>query len=179
MQEIRYLPISQLKTHPDNPRVIKDKQFEILCRSLKENKSYFETRPILCNKQMVIFAGNMRYRAAKEIGLTEVPVSIMDVSEEKQKELMLRDNHQNGSWDWGLLAANFDDSMLASVGFDVPGTSEDEPVSGSACVRCEELKKAVEGHQRRSGHVSPPLSAVGINNDSPATNEEGFGGGGE
>ena len=87
MQKIEYVAIEKLKSHPNNPRLIKDNQFKVLCESIKNNPDYFETRPILCNKDMVIFAGNQRFSAAKEIGLKEVPCCIMDISEERQKEL--------------------------------------------------------------------------------------------
>ena len=117
MQQIQYLDINRLKLHPNNPRLIKDDQFKVLCESIKKNKDYFETRPILVNKDFVIFAGNMRYRAAKEIGMKEVPVAVMDIPEERQNELMLRDNRQNGEWDVDLLAA-YNDDLLKEVGFD-------------------------------------------------------------
>src|SRR3990167_6596186 len=118
MQQIEYIDIAKLKMHPNNPRVIRDAQFKILCDSLRINKDYFETRPILCNKDMVIFAGNMRYRAAKEVGIKQVPVAVMDISEARQKELMIRDNRQNGEWDFDALANNFEVSELVDWGFD-------------------------------------------------------------
>lgn len=135
MQLIQYVEISKLKLHPDNPRLIKDAAFKTLCQSIKENREYFETRPILCNKEMVIFAGNMRYRAAKEIGLKEVPVAIMDISEEKQRELMIRDNVQNGEWDAQLLAAHYGNDELENWGLEMAqfgvGTDEDDEESSS------------------------------------------------
>lgn len=118
MQKIEYIKTSLLKPHPENPRIIKDRQFQILCESIKAHKSYFETRPILCNKDMIVFAGNMRLRAAIEIGLEEVPVAIMDISPEEQRDLMIRDNRQNGEWDLGLLAATYDNDELLAMGFE-------------------------------------------------------------
>ncbi|HEX5429872.1 MAG TPA: DNA modification methylase [Patescibacteria group bacterium] len=117
MQEIKYVPIDSIKLHPDNPRLIKDNQFKLLCESIRKNPDYFETRPILINGHGIIFAGNMRWRAAKEIGLTAVPVAMLDISEERQQELMLRDNIQNGEWDTDMLAS-FDPELLKSVGFE-------------------------------------------------------------
>ncbi len=92
MQKIDYIPIDKLKTHPQNPRLIKDDNFKKLCASIKANPDYFETRPILANGEGVIFAGNMRFLAAKEIGMKEVPVAIMNISPERQREIMMRDN---------------------------------------------------------------------------------------
>ena len=118
MQKVEYIEINKLTSHSNNPRVIKDEQFKKLCKSIQDNKDYFETRPILVNKELIIFAGNMRWRAAKEVRMTEVPVSIMDISENRQKELMIRDNRENGEWDFDLLANNFEIDDLLEWGFD-------------------------------------------------------------
>jgi len=116
-QTIKYKNISELSTHPQNPRLIKNDQFKTLCDSIKANHDYFEARPILCNKEGVIFAGNMRYLAAKETGMTEVPVSVMDISEERQREIMIRDNISNGEYNWDLLSNNFTFQELLDWGF--------------------------------------------------------------
>ncbi len=118
MQKIQYLPIDQLKENPDNPRLIEDGQFDIFCESVRNNPDYFETRPVLCGKDFVIFAGTMRYRAAKIIGLKQIPVAVMDIPKKRQRELMLRDNVSNGVWDWEKLANSFDVGELARVGLD-------------------------------------------------------------
>lgn len=160
MQKIEYIEIDRLKPHPENPRKMDDRQMDILCDSLKKNPDYFETRPILCNKDMVVFAGNMRMLAAKKIGLTKVPVCIMDIPEERQREIMIRDNRSNGTWDYDVLANQFEVAELSAwgfndrelTGFDAPPAEPSGADGSPACERCAELKKAVEGHQKRSGH---------------------------
>lgn len=156
MQEIKYIDINLLKSHPNNPRTISDVQFKILCESIAKNKDYFEARPILCNKDMVIFAGNMRFRAAKEVGMTEVPVCVMDISEDRQNEIMIRDNKQNGIWDFDILANNYEPVSLLEYGFTEQelhlGSFGGEAEKSGECQRCAELKKQVEGHHGRSGH---------------------------
>jgi hypothetical protein len=117
-RKVEYLDIKLLKPHPKNPRIIKDNQFEKLCQSIKDNEDYFETRPILCNPQYIVFAGNMRLKASLEVGLLEVPVIVMDISEDKQNEIMIRDNRQNGEWDWDILMDNFDLPDLKDFGFE-------------------------------------------------------------
>jgi hypothetical protein len=120
MQAITYVKISELKPHPNNPRLIRDEAFQILCESISANPDYFETRPVLCDEDMVIFAGNMRFRAAKEIGLTEVPCSIFKgLTEERKQELMIRDNVSNGEYDPQLLAAHFGTDQLKKWGVDM------------------------------------------------------------
>ncbi len=119
MIQTKYIAIEKLILHPDNPRKIDDEQFAILCESIVKNSDYFETRPILCNKEMVVFAGNMRLRAAQKVGLKEVPVAIMDITPEKERELMIRDNVSNGEWDAELLPALFDNKELTEWGVDL------------------------------------------------------------
>jgi len=116
MLKPEYIPVGKIKPNPQNPRVIKDEAFKRLCASLKEDPAYFEARPVLCNKDMVIFAGNQRYRAAVEIGMKEVPVIVMDNPELEAKR-MLRDNISAGDWDMDILANDFDADFLREVGF--------------------------------------------------------------
>ncbi|MFA5161879.1 MAG: DNA modification methylase [Elusimicrobiales bacterium] len=116
MLKPEYIPVGKIKPNPQNPRVIKDEAFKRLCASLCEDRDYFEARPILVNKDMVIFAGNQRYRAAVEIGMKEVPVIVMDNPEMEAKR-MLRDNISAGDWDMDILANDFDADFLRDVGF--------------------------------------------------------------
>ncbi len=120
MQELKakaqYIKTSKLKIHTNNPRYIKDRDFDILCESIQANPEYFEARPILCTPDMVVFAGNMRLRAARKIGMKEVPVVVMDIAEEKARELMIRDNVQSGQWDTEALAGMFETDELTAWG---------------------------------------------------------------
>lgn len=128
----RYMPTSKMKLHPSNPRFIKDRDFDILCQSIQSNPDFFEARPLLCTPALVVFAGNMRLRAAKALKLKHVPVIIMDVDEEKQRELMIRDNVNNGQWGTDALAAMFEIPELAAWGmpeFTFGGATEGEESS--------------------------------------------------
>lgn len=118
MIKIEYLPTAQLKLLDRNPRKITDEQFETLKKSITDNPEYFEVRPILCTPDFVVFAGNMRLRAAKDLKLEKVPVAILDISPEKQRELMIRDNVQNGIWDTDMLSADFEIAELQEYGYD-------------------------------------------------------------
>ena len=76
------MKLSEIKPNPNNPRLIKDDKFKKLCQSLKDFPEMLELRPIVVNKDMIILGGNMRYKAAKEIGLKEIPVTIADLTED-------------------------------------------------------------------------------------------------
>ncbi len=119
MINIQYIDTNKLILSDKNPRKIDDKDFAILCESIVKNTDYFETRPILCNKDMEVFAGNMRLRAAQHTGMKQVPVAIMDISPERQREILIRDNVSNGSWDEELLPSLFDNAELEEWGVDM------------------------------------------------------------
>ena len=130
--KVQYLPTGKLKLHPDNPRFIHDRDFEILCQSIENNPDYFEARPLLCTPDLVVFAGNMRLRAAKHMKLKQVPVVVMDITPERVRELMVRDNIQNGEWDVEALSAGFEMEELKAWGmpeFTFGGAAEGEESS--------------------------------------------------
>jgi ParB-like chromosome segregation protein Spo0J len=125
---MQYIDIDKLKPHPTNPRKISKRDLKKLCESLEKNKEYFEARPIITNKHMVIYAGNSRYKAAKELGYKQVPVHVMDLPETKMQEIMIRDNINNGQWDESIIA-EYDFKFLEDCGMQIQGLdyNEDEP----------------------------------------------------
>lgn len=113
--------IQNVKLNPNNPRIIKDDKFKKLVQSIKDFPEMLNIRPIVVNADMVILGGNMRYKACKEAGLKEVPVIITDLSEEKQREFLIKDNTSGGEWDWEVLANEWDNEELESWGLDLVG----------------------------------------------------------
>lgn len=109
-----------------NPRKISDSQFKILCKSIQDNISYFEARPIILSDrtgEFIVIAGNQRYKAAKHLKLKKVPIYLMkDLSLEQEKEIVIRDNISNGDWDWDILntGAWGEISDLEEWGMDIP-----------------------------------------------------------
>lgn len=137
--QVEYRPIKDLKELPGNPRTIKKDQFEKLKKSIKDNADYFEARPIILSNrtgELVILAGNQRYKAAKAIGMKEVPTILLEgLSEEREREIIIRDNVENGDWDWDELANTWDAARLTDWGVQMPDwASETEPeiVEGEA-----------------------------------------------
>lgn len=118
--QVEYRPIADLKELPGNPRTIKKDQFEKLKQSIKDNADYFEARPIILSDrtgELVILAGNQRYKAAKAIGLQQVPTILLpNLTEEREKEIIIRDNVENGEWDWDVLANEWDEIKLNDWG---------------------------------------------------------------
>lgn len=102
MPDIKQVPLSQLKEWEKNPRIIKDQRFKGLCKSLESDPNFMELRPILATKDGRIYAGNMRYRAAKSLGWKTIPAVITDIPEKLAQERAIKDNNQFGEWNDGL-----------------------------------------------------------------------------
>lgn len=114
------LDIKDIKPNPDNPRTIKDDNFKKLVQSIKDFPEMLDARPVVVNTDHVILGGNMRYRAAKEVGIKQLPVKIVDWSEDKQREFIIKDNVSGGEWDWDVLANEWDAEQLDAWGLEIP-----------------------------------------------------------
>ena len=104
---MEYRNIKELKKLPNNPRLIKDDSFKKLVQSIQDNPDYFEARPIILSDrsgELIIIAGNQRYDAAKHLKLEKVPTFLIkNLNEEREKEIIIRDNINNGEWDYNIL----------------------------------------------------------------------------
>jgi ParB-like chromosome segregation protein Spo0J len=127
MVNSKKLKISEIKLNPNNPRYITDDKFKNLVKSIKDFPQMLDIRPIVVNTDMVILGGNMRFKACVEAGLKEIPVTIADnLSEEQQKEFLIKDNVSGGVWDFDILANEWDADLLNEWGLDVPIPNEPE-----------------------------------------------------
>jgi len=118
------LPISKVRPNSDNPRYIKDEKFKKLVQSLRDFPEMANVRPIVVNQEMIVLGGNMRLKAMQEAGWSEVPVQVVDWSEEKQREFIIKDNVGFGEWDWDELANTWNEMELDAWGLDVPNFLE-------------------------------------------------------
>ena len=117
----KVIKISEIKLNPNNPRLIKDDKFKKLVQSIKDFPEMLDIRPIVVNADMIILGGNMRFKACKEAGLKEVPVIIADnLTEEQQREFLIKDNTSGGEWDFEMLANEWDVDLLEDWGLDIP-----------------------------------------------------------
>jgi DNA modification methylase len=121
------IKITQIKLNPNNPRLIKDDKFEKLVKSIKDFPEMLDIRPIVVNTDMVILGGNMRFKACKEAGLKEIPVIVAkNLTEDQQREFLIKDNTSGGEWDFEMLANEWDVEQLEEWGLDVPNFETDE-----------------------------------------------------
>lgn len=105
--EIIYRALSDIKKAPNNPRSITRESLEKLKKSIKDNPDYFEARPIILSNrtgELVIIAGNQRYEACLQLGFISVPTILLPgLTEDREREIMIRDNVNNGEWDENIL----------------------------------------------------------------------------
>lgn len=129
---MEYRNLSELKKLENNPRKISAKEFEILKKSIADNPDYFEARPILLSDrtgEFVIIAGNQRYDAAKALGMEQVPTYLLHgLSAEREREIVIRDNVNNGEWNLDKLAEEWSDLNLSDWGLDLDLPEDDKEI---------------------------------------------------
>ena len=126
--------ISQLKSNPNNPRLIKDDKFKKLVTSLRDFPEMMEKRPMVCvtdtDGKLYPLGGNMRLKALYELEYKEIPdawIMLADEwSEEKRKEFTIKDNVGFGEWDWDMLANEWNVEELSDWGVDLPDFKEED-----------------------------------------------------
>ena len=116
---IHSVSVNDLLQAKYNPRKWDEAALKQLIESIKR---FGLVDPIIVNGAKVRFniviGGHFRLKAAKELGIKEVPVVYVNIPDiEKEKELNLRLNRNTGEWNIELLKS-FDVEMLLDVGFD-------------------------------------------------------------
>ena len=123
--KIEHVKLSAIKSNPNNPRLIKDEKFKKLVQSIKDFPKMLELRPIVVNDEMVVLGGNMRLKACKEVGLKEVPIiKASELTDDEQREFIVKDNVSFGEWDWDILANEWDNELIVEWGLDVWNPSQ-------------------------------------------------------
>jgi len=119
--DIVFIPIKTLKLNDKNPRKIDKIQFEKLCLNILNDPKFFEMRPCLVNVidgEHIVYAGNQRLRAAKKLGMDEVPCIVEEnVSEELLRKRIVLDNLHQGEHDFDMLSSLYDACELLEFGF--------------------------------------------------------------
>ena len=130
LPEIVLIDERKLKYNDDNPRSIREKDFNSLVKSLRDAPEMFKARPLLVSDRtgkLVVIGGNMRLRAARKIGMAEVPcIIIHGLTAEKEREIVIKDNGAWGEWDWEALANAWGNLPLNEWGLQIPEISSDE-----------------------------------------------------
>ena len=125
-KRIELWPIDRLVPYERNARTHDAAQISQLRASIQE---FGFLNPILVDSKDGIIAGHGRLAAAKDMGLAEVPVVVLDhLTEAQKRAYVLADNKLalNAGWDESLLQVELAD--LGDMDFDLSliGFSEDE-----------------------------------------------------
>lgn len=122
---MKVIPLEQLQLNdgqvewlPRNPRSFTQTDIDRTKASLDEDADFLQERPLLAipgpDKTFVVFAGNLRLTAARELGWPGAPVVVYrpeGISKEDRdtiKRRALKDNGSFGSWDTDALANDWD-----------------------------------------------------------------------
>jgi len=118
---IEWVKTKDIIPNENNPRILKDDKFKKLVQSIKDFPEMLEIRPIVVNNEMMILGGNMRWKAIQEIGIKEIPIiKAENLTEQQQREFLIKDNVGFGEWDWDALANDWNPEELTEWGLDVP-----------------------------------------------------------
>jgi len=118
---IEWVKTTDIHANENNPRILKDDKFKKLVQSIKDFPEMLEIRPIVVNNEMMVLGGNMRLKAIQEIGLKEIPIiKAENLTEEQEREFLIKDNVGFGEWDWDALANDWDYKELVDWALDVP-----------------------------------------------------------
>jgi ParB/RepB/Spo0J family partition protein len=116
--EIQYVDVEAIQPNLYNPNRQSEHDFKLLCKSMEEDGV---TQPGVCvhvteelkaDKQfanyelnsIVIVDGEHRWRAARELGMKQIPIVIVDMTPEQMRIATLRHNRARGSEDVELSA---------------------------------------------------------------------------
>jgi DNA modification methylase len=160
--KIDRVSVERIKPDPGNARTHSRKQTNQIANSIGQ---FGFTNPILVDEKSVIIAGHGRLEAARQLGLTKVPViRIHHLNKAQKRALMLADNKiaENAGWDFELLAAEFEELSveLPDLGFDLELTG----------FSTGEIDSILDDHEGRS---SEPAEIIEPINGHPPVSQRG------
>ena len=125
LMEVFSAPIHQVIPYARNPRR-NERAIATVAASLKE---FGWRQPIVVDEEMVIIAGHTRLEAARQLGMTEVPLHIargLTAAQARAYRLMDNRASENAEWDEVLLGLELDDLQFAGFDLALTGFDDDE-----------------------------------------------------
>jgi ParB-like chromosome segregation protein Spo0J len=123
--QVTYVPLSELKLDPRNPRKHSNKQIGQIGFSIH---TFGCVVPVLIDTNKKIIAGHGRVLACQQLGWTEVPtITLEHLSEERARAFAIADNRltENSVWDDRLLAEQLKSLSILDLDFDLEVTGFD------------------------------------------------------
>ena len=125
-EKLERWPVNRLVPYERNARTHSPEQVAQIAASIAE---FGFTNPILVASDAGIIAGHGRLEAAKQLGLAEVPVVVLDhLSDAQRRAYVLADNQLalNAGWDADLLRIELQELEAQEFDLSLLGFSEDE-----------------------------------------------------
>jgi len=120
----------QIAGIPKNPRSIKKERYAKLLKSIADFPEMLTLREAVVvphGAKYVVMGGNMRLRACKELGHSEMPCKVLpsDWTAEQIKQFIIKDNVSFGADDHDLLANEWELDKLLEWGMELPVWTND------------------------------------------------------
>ena len=129
------------------------KTYQFLIASLNAVEKYINESWVEVDGKYIVLGGNMRLKAAIEVGLKELPILLADDwTQEQRDEFLIKDNVGFGEWNWDDLANEWDAEKLTDWGLDVWQSEpdidysilDDDDLSGQLDDMTNGVKKAIQ-----------------------------------
>lgn len=140
LKKIKLVDINKVIPYENNPR-INDQSVQYVANSIE---SFGFKVPVVVDKDMVIINGHTRLKAAKKLGLKEIPVIIADdLSQEEAKAFRIADNSagENSYWDIDLLNLELAEIPFDMAEFGINLDEEEKEFDGSEEPKEKDIKK--------------------------------------
>ena len=122
---VKTIPMADIHPYTNNPR----KNDEAVAGVAASIKRFGFLIPMVIDRNNEIICGHTRYKAAKQLGLAEVPCVIADeLTEDEIRAFRLADNKvsEKATWDMDLLPVELAGIMLPMEDFGFESISPDE-----------------------------------------------------
>jgi DNA modification methylase len=153
-------PLDRLIPYIRNSRTHSEEQVAQVAASIKE---FGWTNPILVSADGVIIAGHARLLAARKLGMTEVPIIVLDhLSETQRRALVIADNRlaMNAGWDEEMLRVELESLQVDGFNLDIVGFSDEEIET-----LLQDPEQVTDGNTDEDGVPETPETAVTVAGD--------------
>ena len=120
--DVKEIGLNSLKPWEENPRV-NDHAVDAVAKSIER---FGFNVPILCDQNSMIIAGHTRWKAAKKLGLSQVSVIQIEMTDSQRKAFSIADNKtaQIADWDFPKLREIFDELRTEDINLNDLGFSD-------------------------------------------------------
>jgi DNA modification methylase len=157
MLNVQWVPIGTVKPNPRNARTHSKSQVKQIADSIQ---AFGWTMPILTDERFISLGGTGRLRAAKSLGLHEVPIIVKaGLTDTQKRALALADNKiaSNAGWDPAILA-----SELGELAVLLPECNLDLKITGFDAAEIDNLMGALVDSECDPADESPERADVSV-----------------